>query len=561
MNSTFHILIFLCGWMSIVSFAQDEDISAFNPSAEEWDDVTVKDVREMSRPKRLVDYNLPWIDEKVYLTTIVPWDVVQLIEFLAHKGGLKNIVITKDVAGLTTRLKFDGVTVGDALEVVLSVNNLAYEVRDDIITIMTNDEYRTLYGVSFYDYKKVEIVELKYADPIRIAAMLEKVKSSIGTLVADSVTGTLILIDTPEKIREMQMVIDKADIPTISRQLPVETESFILLYADVEDIQEKISRSLTKEAGSMQADTRTKTIIITDLPHSMEKIKQLIKAFDRPSKEVFIEAKIVQITLDDEYRLGIDWEHLFEGLNPRFSLNSTVKPPIVGARGAVTEPGAGMASLTYKTIFAGQDLKVILDALQTIGETRILSNPHIAVMDGHEAIIKVVRNEPYVEAYFESGTTNVVSETLRFIEVGVSLTVTPKINEDGFIIVDIKPEVSTVEGTYAARYSVPIVQKSMAETSVMVKNGQTIIIAGMIENMKSTRENRVPILGRIPLLGILFRSRSDFVTTKETIVFLTPRIITGEEPVLLMKDMKKEFKPLRPTGPDKIGGKKLKPIR
>ena len=170
-----------------------------------------------TQPKRLKDYDLPGLEAKVNLKSLEPWDVVQLIEFLAYKGGLNNIVIGKGVSGLTTKLKFDDVTVGDALEVVLSVNNLAYQVRGGIITVMTDEEYRTLYGTSFYDHKQVRIVELKYADPSHVSVLLTPVKSAIGTVVSDPITGTLVLIDTPEKIREMRAIIDKTDISTVSR--------------------------------------------------------------------------------------------------------------------------------------------------------------------------------------------------------------------------------------------------------------------------------------------------------------------------------------------------------
>jgi type II secretory pathway component GspD/PulD (secretin) len=510
-------------------------------------------------PKSLRDYGIPGLDAKVDLDAVAPWDVVQLIEFLAFKGGLNNIVMGKGIGGLTTKLKFKDVTVGDALEVVLSVNNLAYEVKGGIITIMTDAEYRMLHGTGFYDRKQVKVVDLKYADATRVANILAAVKSEIGTVVADPVTGTLILIDTPERIEEMLGVITRADLSTVTRVVPTETRTYVLQYANPEDIQSEVASTLTRDVGNLRVDKRTKTLIVTDLPHNMAKIEDLIEAFDKRSKEVFIEAKIVQVSLNDDFRLGIDWNHLFEMADPRFALNTRISPPLVDARGNVTPPGTGYGALTYRTILAGGDLNVILDALRKVGDTKVLQNPHVAVVDGNEATIKVIRDEPYAEAQLESGTTNVVGETFKFIEVGVSLSVRPRINEDGFISMAIKPEVSTVEGSYQARYTVPIVQKSFAETTVMVKDGETIIIAGMIENRKNKTRSEVPMLGQIPLVGLLFKSQADLLETKETIVFLTPRVIGGDEPVLLMRDVKKPPKPLRAVG--RTDGKQLKPIR
>lgn len=507
--------------------------------------------------KSLQDYGIEGLDTTVNLSALDEWDVAQLIEFLAYRGGLKNIVIGNGVVGLTTKLKFDGVTVGDALEVVLSVNNLAYNVQGGILTIMTDSEYRSLYGASFYDQKDVRIVQLQYADPARVATSLAAVKSTIGTVVADPITGTLILIDTPNKIAEMEAVIASADMKTIARVIPTETKTFVLQYADVEKLRGDVETILSQDAGVVRADSRTKTMIVTDLPHIMRRVEGMVASFDRRLKQVFIEAKIVQVQLTDDFRLGINWKHLFNGLDPRFSLSSDISPTSISGLGDAAAP---MGTLTYNTIVGNGDLSVVLDALKQVGETTILSDPHVAAIDGKEATIKVITDQPYAEAKLESGTTNVVGETITFIEVGVTLGVTPRISDDDlFISMDIKPEVSSVVGDYQAYRSVPIVRRSMAETSVMVKDSETIIIAGMIDNEKKQINHSVPFFGRIPLLGLLFKSRREEIDNKELIVFLTPRIVTGEKPYLRMKDMKKKPKPLRPVG--SLDGKKLRGLR
>ncbi len=514
-----------------------------------------------SAPKRLRDYDLAGLQNKVPdFNALKPMDVVQMVESLARFGGLKNIVISTDVTGLTAaKLRFNNVTVADALEVVLSANSLAYEIKDGIIRIMTDETYKKLYGTSFFDNKKVEIVKLGFADTARVVALLDSVKSSIGTIVPDQATGTMVLIDTPAKIAEMKAIINEADVSTISRVFPTITKSFTLQYATLDTIKAHITPLIGKEAGSLYADERSKTLIVTELPHTMAKIEEVIKTFDKRPKEVFIEAKIVQVNLSDEYKLGIEWQHLFQGLDPRFSANIKVSPPIASPMGSVSARGSGFGTLNYSTIMDGTDLNVVLDAIETIGETKILSNPHVTVLDGQEASIQTVREQPYAEVNYESGSTNVIGESIKFISVGVTLHVTPRINDDGFIAVVIKPSVSAVDGFYNAMYPIPIVQKAEASTSVLVKNGETIIIAGMIEEGKRTLENSVPFLGRIPLLGLLFKSKADVKETKETIAFLTPRIVSGDESFSLQKDTKKQIKPLRSVGSD--GTKPVKAVR
>ncbi len=526
-------------------------------------------------PRSLSEYGIEGLDTLVNLKALDTWDVVQLIEFLAYRGGLRNVVIGKGVAGLTTKLKFDEVTVGDALEVVLSVNNLAYTIKGGILTIMGDAEYRAQYGVSFYDQKQVRILELKYADATRVSTLLAPVKSEQGTIVADPVTGTLILVDTPDRIREMERVAMSADIATIDRQIPTETRQFVLQNAELGEIQGQINSLLTPEVGAMRTDVRTRSLIITDLPHKMEEIDKLITMFDRRSKQVFIEAKIVQVSLSDQFSFGVNWDYVFQGLNPRSVLGMSSQPALISraniqetalsARDQILNQAdaSGGMSLSYSTIVGGQDLNMVLRAIEGIGETKILSNPHIATLDGKKAEIKVTTREPYSEAKLETGSTNVVGETFQFIDVGVSLDVTPRINDEDMISMLIRPEISSViaryKGSIPSTDGVPVVRTSYADTSVLIKNGETIIIAGMIENEKQESESRVPILGRIPLLGVLFRQQVRESKNRELIVFLTPRIVSGERPYLRMKDVKKDPKPLRSTAP--ADAKSLKSLR
>ncbi|MBL7116054.1 MAG: hypothetical protein ISS35_09840 [Kiritimatiellae bacterium] len=491
--------------------------------------------------KHLADYDLPGLEAKVNLTSIEPMDVVQLIEFLAHRGGLNNIVIGRDVQGVTTKLKFDDVTVADALDVVLSVNRLSFEIQGGILTIMTDEEYKLRHGRSFYDQTDTKVVTLIYADPARVAAMLAPVKSSFGTIISDPVTGSLVLVDTPRKIRKMEEIISKTDISTVGRILPTKTETFVLQYAEIDTIRAELEGLLTPEIGKIRSDERTKTLIVTDLPHSMERVRELVSVFDRKPKQVFIEAKIVQVRLDDSMSLGVNWQNVFEGIDPRFSVETVSSPS------SISDPAF---SLTYNTISAGGDLAVVIEALKTVGETKILSNPQIAVLDGQEARIEVVDDQPYKEIQLESGTTNITGTTYLFKKVGVQLAVTPRINDEDVISVMVRPEISTISAWYdgSPQEGTPVIRQAVTETTIMVHDSVTIIIGGLISSTKSESVTSVPFLGAIPLFGRLFRQDSISTINSESIVFLTPRIITGDEPYLRLNEEKKAPKLLKTEG-------------
>jgi len=500
------------------------------------------------KPRLISEYNLPGLDKKISLDLLDSMDVADLLKFLATKANL-NIIIGKDVTG-SAKLMIKDVSLGEALEIVLAANNLAYEVKGTIVKVMTDKEYRDQYGEGFYERKQAKIIELKSAVPSKMAALLAEVKSSMGKIVFDDNTGNLVLIDTPEKIREMENVIRRAEIPTYQRVYPTVTTNFVLQYAKVEELDPQIMPMLTKDnnIGQLRTDKRTKTLVVTDFPNVIQRVCDMVAIFDRPQKQVFIEAKIVQVSLSEGMQLGVNWDYLFQGLDPRFSLKPVSKTfaPTDLTTGAAAGLGGGV---TYHTIAAGANLNMVVEALQKFGKTKLLQNPHIATMDGKEATIKAITTQPYSELQYESGSSNIVGKTYKFVEVGVSLGVTPRINELGFITCDIRPEVSSVLSWYNSDASdvtgntgVPVVKKSFAETSISVKDGVTIIIAGMIDENQTKERTQIPLLGSIPLLGALFRYDKVSTQSSETIVLLTPRIVTGDKFFERSKDVKKPVK-------------------
>ena len=508
------------------------------------------------RPHMISDYHLPGLEKKISLDLLESMDVVDLLKFLSVKAGL-NIIIGKDVAG-SSKLMIKDVTIGEAMEIVLAANSLAYEIQANIIKVMSDKEYRELYGEGFYERKKAKIISLKSSIPSQMALLLEQVKSTMGKIVYDDGTGNIILIDTPEKIREMEEVISRAELPTFQRAYPTITTNFVLQYALPEKIEPLVLPMLTtiKDAkiGQLKIDARTKTIIVTDLPNVVQKIGDLVAMFDRPQKQVFIEAKIIQVQLSDSMSFGVNWDYLFQGLDPRFSLAPVSKMTTAGGVDPLAAGNVVGSSLTYHTIAAGADLNAVVKALATVGKTKLLQNPHIATLDGKEATIKAITTEPYSELQYETGSSNIVGKTYKFVDVGVTLGVTPHINELGFITCEIRPEVSSVLRWYDAdplssdgNSGVPVVKKSYAETSVSVKDGVTIIIAGMIDESQTKTRTQVPFLGSIPLLGVLFRYDVTKVENSETIVLLTPRIVTGDKFFERSRDMKKPVKGAIPS--------------
>jgi type II secretory pathway component GspD/PulD (secretin) len=494
--------------------------------------------------KNISEYPFPGLKKKISLD-VREMDMAQFLKFLATEGNL-NIITSKAVTGPVSLLIND-VTIGDALELALAMNGFAYQVKGNVITVMTTAESKTMFGVEFYDQRQTAIYQLKYASPKNVAAILGNIKSDIGKIVFDDTTGTLVLIDTPSKVKEMDVIIQKQELPTVSRVLPTDVRLYELRYAKVETVKDEVSKLLTPDIGSIRTDLRTNTLVVTDLPHVLEKLDVLINAFDRKVREVFIDAKIIEVTLNDKFQWGVDWSKVITIAGKFSALTLMPQASFPLALDSVT----GMGKMTVSTTSTNNKLEVVMEALDTLAETRILSNPHITVEEGKEAKVEVIEKQPYEEETTTTATggTTTNAKTYQWVDIGVSLSVTPHINQDGYISMVIKPVMSSISAWYGgvpqAAGSVPVVKSANAQTTVTIKDGVTIIIAGLVKENKTKNEGKIPVLGNIPWLGMAFKRITDEVSRTETIVFLTPRVVSGEESFPLEKDRPKPVKGLK----------------
>lgn len=332
------------------------------------------------------------------------------------------------------------------------------------------------------------------------------------------------------------------------------------------DIEAKITAVLTPDIGSAVADERTNRIIVNDLPNKLNEIEAMIGAFDAKTREVLIEAKIVEIDLTDEFAFGVDWDRIFEyfpkdismvGSFPMSSPSGTegnFGRVSIGEwkSGFFTDTGTAGQAWNSGTIDPSQSNQMI-NFLRSIGDARIISSPYIAVCNNEEAQIMVGTRQPYATSTIsQSETSATTSWSAEFVDLGVTLTVTPTINQDGYIKLHIKPEVSTLrqwfeilDETGVAQIRLPEVDTSNAETSVLIKDGRTLIIAGLIRDREYTTKRKFPGIGDIPIIGNLFGSTSTGVIKRELVVFLTPHIISGGEDVAFVEGVEKQRKPMK----------------
>jgi len=435
-------------------------------------------------------------------------DILDVLKLFSQKSGL-NFVAGRNVTGRITIFVND-VEVWDAFELIIGANDLAYEQRGDIVTVMTARDYELIYGERFQARTRNLIQPLRYAKAVQVATVLNQVKSTVGQLVVDEATNTLVLTDVPGRLAEMQRLLTGLDRPT-------QTRVYAFNYAEAEKLKEKV-QELLSPVGTFTFDTRTNKAVISDLEEILQKADQVVRAFDVPEGQVLIDAKILKVDLTNSMDLGVDWTKVLGGLDATARSNFRVLSDIVGG----TATGGAL-----KLVSGTGNSQLIIEALKKLTNTETISNPRIMVSNNQEAKILVGTREAVVTTTTTVPATGstVTAPEIQFVDVGTKLYVTPSVKPDGHVQMKIRPEVSSSEVTTFQNNRIPIVTSTEAETNVLVKSGVTLIIGGLIETKDSRTDSRLPVLGDIPFLGVPFRGSTGTKKKTELVVFLTPQVI------------------------------------
>ena len=273
-------------------------------------------------------------------------------------------------------------------------------------------------------------------------------------------------------------------------------------------------------SGELQvvADEDSNSVIIRTAPKNFDRIRQLLEELDRPVPQVVIRVLIAEVTHDDSLDLGTE----ISALNLRSSGLG---------QSAATDLGipATPDGLTLRVL--EQDLTVTMNALREAGKLDVLSRPHILASDNQEATITVGQEVPFIRNSRVTDTGQTIN-TVEYEDIGIILRVTPHINPDGLVIMDINPEVSTLTGItvpISDNVDAPVFAKRSAKSRVAIRNGQTIVIGGLMEDRKIETIKSVPGLGKIPLLGFFFRRKQENKVKTELLIFLTPHVALQPE--------------------------------
>ena len=337
----------------------------------------------------------------------------------------------------------------------------------------------------------------------------------------------IIRVDTADELRKEAVEGKRADRASDDLE-PLVVGMVGIDYANAEEVKGSLKQMLTKR-GTIEIDKRTNTLIVSDIQSQVDLVKEAARNLDTRTPQVEINARLVDMDLRASRELGIVWSAnnvKVDGVNAVGS--GSVSAPIQGPAG----------SLRFGTVQSYGDLALNLQALEAANLAHLISNPIITTTDNREASILVGQKIPLI---VQDQAGNAITQLTT---IGILLKVTPHINSNEKITLDLHNEVSDLSSQATVQGGV-IINTSESDTRVLVQNNETAIIGGLIRSVEAELSNGVPVLQDLPLLGALFRHSTRTKNNRELVIFVTPRIVTDE---YLMRDKltmesRTEYKP------------------
>ena len=409
--------------------------------------------------------------------------------------------------------------------------------------------------------------------------------SSGVRIIPDDRTNSLIILATPAEYRTISGLVRKLDVET-----PEGTGKINIYYlqnAVAEELVTVVSEFITGVKAAqgtdpaatalpyeteikIVADKGTNALIVNADLEDYEEIRELLDKLDIPRSQVLIEALFMEVRGSDSINLGVEWQAFGADVGADGSIDKlgfggslTNSGRLAGATEAIVdEDGGQLASSLGNGFNLGvfgnfieidglqlPSISALVTAVSTRADTNILATPQILTIDNQEAEIKIGENRPFVtQARTGEQGVNDVFQSFDFRDVGLTLKVTPHISQNRFVRLELFQEISRVNeeattGPGGTGATAPVTTKRSAQTSVVVQDGHTIVIGGLIEDDASDTETQTPCLGDLPFLGTLFRSTGNSSGKTNLMIFLTPRIITNPmEAANISEDKHKEFK-------------------
>jgi general secretion pathway protein D len=373
-------------------------------------------------------------------------------------------------------------------------------------------------------------------------------------IIANERNNSLVLRGQTASIAELLQIIEKLDRPTTTTDA---TQVVMLNHADADNvanilnslISQRDNQTNTGNSGSItiQPDTSLNAIVVRADPTAMNEVLNIVQRLDTPRAQVLIEAAIVEISMNDDFEAGVELASLDSSgenvplvntamgttvsslLGAMINEDGTVNNAPVAALGGVTKPTLAVAQVDLDGVSFG----AVVSALASLSNANLLSTPSIVTLDNTEAKIVVGEEIPFRSGSFTTtgdGSNNPFTTVTRE-DVGIELTVTPHVYDNKEVRMEVAQNISNVlDSTVgSSTFADVVTSKRSIETTVLASSGETIVLGGLIQDNANRSENRVPVLGSIPVIGNLFKSKSKRQVKTNLVVFIRPTVIADKD--------------------------------
>ena len=489
-------------------------------------------------------------------------DLTNVVALLAQKAQINVIAGANLTGAVTASLK--NVTLRQAIDTVLRMNNLGVMEEEGIYRIVPYEE-------AVAAKRKTAMVTLENAKAADVKKTIEEVvkgspDDTLFSVSANDSTNILILSGPEARVAEFEQLAKELDVA--KPVTPTVTEAIKVNNAEPSELADLIKSMVSPEIGKVAIDTRSRHIVVTDQPVVLEQVRDLIKQVDMPVKQVSVDTMIIDAVLANNSETGVDWVykavHSYDAQGHQIG---SLVGPVAGTdatgdqivRDVVSDmTGAGTGFLSLGLLTDRVNIKAAISAQIDNSNARLLANPVVVTVENQKATINISNEIPYQES--KQSLTGPPMVSTAFKDIGILLEVTPKVSHDDHIMAKINAKQSHQSGVFN---NIPIEAKRTTETTLRTKNGQTIFIGGLRRLDDSTQAKKVPVLGDIPVLNILFRNNVIQKQSTELLIFLTCNVLPDEvaplSPELQSVHDELDNTPKVPTKRGGIGRAMLKP--
>ncbi|MFH1062900.1 MAG: secretin N-terminal domain-containing protein [Candidatus Omnitrophota bacterium] len=387
-----------------------------------------------------------------------------------------------------------------------------------------------------------QVMPLKYSSAIKIKNELQSLIGKHGNILANERTNTIIITDSSSNIKRLATIISQVDRPLPAA---MQVKTFVVNYGDAVKIA-KILNDLSKEDkearypefselglgdiplevfGGIEAysEEETNSIVVATALVNFPAIERLINKLDVFPPQAMIEVVLMDVTLSDDLTMGVEYgsstnptlttEGIKSGSNDQNIFHSLLN--------LSTE--ASTQGFTYRILSQNERTNLLGFILKTQENTKVLSTPRILASNNQESSITVGQEIPIIESSVTDLVNNVTTVNFKYQDVGLGLKVTPRISQDGFVNLKVHAELKDLSAK--TLFDASIINKREANATVMVPDGYTVVLGGLMRDNDSIIENKVPLLGDIPFLGNLFKKTKTTTLKTELLIFLSPKIL------------------------------------